>query len=125
MPREARDNAAYLHDMLRYGRIVLELCRGRSRPDLDADLVFRLAVERALHNLCESARKVSRTFEEEHPEINWRGIVAQRHVLVHEYGDLDYDKIWRVLTVHVPGLVIQIEPLVPDPPPDPDPTDGA
>ncbi|MFG0283040.1 MAG: DUF86 domain-containing protein [Phycisphaerales bacterium JB039] len=123
MPPEYRDDAAYLHDMARYGRIVLDLCKGRSRPD--TDLVFRLAVERALHNLCEAARKVSRAFEAEHPEINWKGIVAQRHVLVHEYGDLDYDKIWRVLTVHVPQLVIQLEPLVPPAPPDPEPTDPA
>jgi uncharacterized protein with HEPN domain len=31
-----------------------------------------------------------------HPEVPWRAIMAQRHVVVHEHRLLDHVKIWRV-----------------------------
>jgi uncharacterized protein with HEPN domain len=82
--------------------------------------MMRDAVERAVLVIGEAARKVSREFQEAHPEVPWRPIVAQRHILVHEYGEIDHAKIWRVATVHVPELVRVIEPLVPRPPEDSD-----
>jgi uncharacterized protein with HEPN domain len=51
-----------------------------------------------------------------HPDIPWRPIQAQRHVLAHEYGEIKHDRVWRVATVHIPNLIGQLEPLVPNPP---------
>lgn len=51
-----------------------------------------------------------------HPEIPWRLIIAQRHVLAHDYGEIDHERIWRVATMHVPELIRLLEPLVPPAP---------
>jgi len=91
----------------------------RKRSDLTSDRIFCLAVERLIEIIGEACRKVSVQTRNQHPEIPWAGIQAQRHVLAHEYGWIDYDKIWRVATIHVPALVRQLEPIVPDPPDDP------
>jgi uncharacterized protein with HEPN domain len=40
-------------------------------------------------------------------------IMAQRHRLGHEYGEIDDRLIWTVATVHIAALIAQIEPLVP------------
>jgi uncharacterized protein with HEPN domain len=64
----------------------------------------------------EAARGLSDVFKNAHPQIPWRAIMAQRHRLVHEYGEIDNALMWRVATHHVPQLIQQIEPLVPPPP---------
>ncbi len=36
-------------------------------------------------------------------------IVAQRHVLAHEYGEIQEELIWRVAVQHLPELIRQLE----------------
>lgn len=120
MPPDS-DDAAFLFDMLRYAERVVRITTGRSFEEFLADEVLQLAVQRAVEVVGEAARNVSMEFQEAHPEIAWQGIVAQRHVLAHEYGDIIHEKIWRVATTHVPELIGQIRPLLPPIPPDPDP----
>lgn len=77
--------------------------------------MLRSAVERQIEIIGEAARRVSKELPDAHPEILWRPIQAQRHVLAHEYGEIKHDRIWRVATIHIPELIIQLEPLVPTP----------
>ena len=86
-----------------------------------ADEDLRLSIERRIEIIGEAARNVSRPFQEDHPEIPWRPITAQRHVLAHDYGEIDDERIWRVVTIHVPELINLLVPLVPAPPADPEP----
>ena len=78
--------------------------------------MLRSAVERQIEIIGEAARRVSKDFQEAHPEIPWRPIQAQRHVLAHEYGEIKHDRIWRVADVHIPELILLLAPLVPEPP---------
>ena len=65
------------------------------------------AVERNLEIIGEAARRISEELKKDHPEIPWRKIIAQRNVLIHEYGDIDYKEIWQVATFHVSRLIEQ------------------
>lgn len=113
MRPEGRD-AAYLWDMLDAARAVLRYTRGKSQSDFDADEILHSAVERQLEIIGEAARRVSETLKAAHPEVPWKLIVGQRNVLIHDYGDVDYDRLWVVVAEHVPRLVMVIEPLVPE-----------
>ena len=81
--------------------------------------MLRSAVEREIEVIGEAARHLSKAFEMKHPEIPWKAIVAQRHILAHEYGAVDVEAIDRVATVHIPALIAQPEPLLPPLPRDP------
>lgn len=115
------DDAAYVFDMLRHARIVRTLVLGRTFEQFCADVQFRFAVERAIEIIGMAAREVTKEFENAHPEIPWHKIVSQRHVLAHQYGDIDPEKIWRVATIHVPAMIEQLIPLLPPAPPDIEP----
>jgi uncharacterized protein with HEPN domain len=104
---------AFLWDMLTYGRQALEIVDGLSLDDYLSDRIRQLALERAVEIIGEAARQVSAEFQAAHLEIPWRPIIAQRHVLAHDYGEIDQEKIWRVATVHIPELVARLEPLIP------------
>src|SRR5687768_627827 len=119
MPRERDDplrDAAWLLDMLTAAQAVVSFVAGRTFQQYETDLMFRSAVERQIEIIGEAARGLSDTFKAAHPEIPWRPIMAQRHRLAHEYGEIDNGLIWRVATVHVPELIVQITPLIPPPP---------
>lgn len=118
MPPDERD-AAYLWDMLQAARCVVEFVRGRTAQQYLADEMLQSAVERKIEIIGEAARNVSDAFQSQHSEIPWRPIMAQRHVLAHDYGEIEQDRIWRVATIHVPELIKLLEPLVPAPPPPP------
>ncbi len=42
--------------------------------------------------------------------------MLQRHVLAHEYGEIDDERVWRVAKNHIPELVNLLKPLVPPTP---------
>ena len=59
--------------------------------------MLRGAVERHLEIIGEAANRVSPDFQANHPEIPWRRIIAQRHVIAHEYGEIKHELIWKVV----------------------------
>jgi len=104
MRPEERD-AALLWDMLTYAREVTETAGAIDFESYMQDKTLRLATERRLEIIGEAARGVSRAFQDSHPEIPWRKIIAQRHVLAHEYGEIRQETIYRVVTEHIPQLI--------------------
>ena len=117
MTAEKSDDV-YLWDMLNAARNVESMCAGRSLADYLQDLILRSAVERQIEIIGEAARHVSKSFQDEHAEIAWRPIMAQRHILAHDYGEIDDRRIWNVATQHVPELVSLLVPLLPPEPED-------
>lgn len=89
-----------------------EFVFGKSFYHYQQDRMLRGAVERHLEIIGEAASKVSRAFQEAHPEIPWRRIIAQRHVLAHDYGEVKQELIWKVATVHVSELIADLEPVI-------------
>jgi uncharacterized protein with HEPN domain len=112
MPLSWRD-PANLWDMLEAAERVLSFLKNKTFEDFLKDDMLRAAVERNLEIIGEAARRTSEEFKQEHPEIPWRQIIAQRNVLIHEYDDIDYKEIWEVTTFHLPRLIEQIKQLLP------------
>ncbi|HUO07699.1 MAG TPA: HepT-like ribonuclease domain-containing protein [Phycisphaerae bacterium] len=110
MPSEGRD-AAYLSDMLSAAEAVQRFVNNRTFNDLLTDDFLQAAVERKIEIIGEAARRVSESCQAAHPEIEWRKIIATRHIFAHDYGELDYEVVWRIATIHVPLLVEQLRRL--------------
>lgn len=115
MRPDERD-AAYLLDMLRAAEKVRRFVQGITQDAFIIDEVLRDAVERNVEIIGEAAHKVSEAFRNQHPEIPWRKMIAQRNVLAHEYDKISVDEMWAVATFHVPRLIADLAPLVPPPP---------
>ncbi len=112
-----QDDAALLWDMLVAGREALSFVAGRTWKQYAADRVLQRAMERQIEIIGEAARGISRAFQDDHPEIPWSGIIGQRHVLAHDYGDIVQERIWEIVTVHVPPLIERLRIILPDAPP--------
>lgn len=114
-------DVSYLWDMLDAARAVHGFVSRRQYDDYLRDRMLRGAVERHIEIIGEAARNVSRAFQNAHLEIPWRKIIAQRHVLAHEYGEINHERIWALAMVHIPQLISKLEPLVPPPPKEEEP----
>jgi len=108
-----KDDNAYLWDMVTAAHAIETFVKDRAPADYLADLMLRSAVERQVEIIGEAARHISTAFQAAHPEVPWRPMQAQRHVLAHDYGEIRHERIWYVATIHIPALIQQLEPLLP------------
>ena len=110
--------AAYLWDMLQAAQRIQEFTAGLSYEGYLDSILIQSAVERQLEIVGEASRRMSEEFRQEHPEIPWSGIIAQRNVIAHQYEDIRQERIWSVVTEDIPVLISQLEPLIPPLPPE-------
>ncbi len=114
--RPKSSDISYLWDMLDASMAIGQFLVGKTLAEYNTDRLLGGAVERHIEIIGEAARNVSVGFRAKHPEIQWGKIIAQRHVLAHEYGQVKHERIWSVATVHIPELIKLLEPLIPEPP---------
>ncbi len=110
--RPDQANRACLLDMLHHAQGVVASLRSSSYEQYCADENLRLAIERRVEIIGEAARNVSAQFQEAHTQIPWRKIIAQRHVLAHDYGDIDPQLLWNVATRSIPELIDQLQKML-------------
>lgn len=111
MPLEDRD-AAYLWDMLESAQHIVQFTSGLKIEEYLKDRKLQLAIERSLEIIGEAAKNVSSDFQDNHSEIPWKKIIAQRNVIAHEYGEIKQERIWTVVSTNIPELITALEPLV-------------
>ena len=112
MQPEERDYA-YLWDMLEAAREVESMLDQYDLSAFLADHVMVRAIERTVEIIGESARRVSSSYQNSHPEIPWREIIGQRNLLAHEYGQIDHELLYKTAMEDIPALIAIIENLLP------------
>lgn len=107
----------YLADMLEYARQALTISAGVDAARFDRDVVLQLALAHLVQIIGEAAYRTSEATRAALPEIAWTQIVGMRHRLVHDYGNIAYDVVWRVVQQYLPHLVAALEKFTPPEPP--------
>ena len=118
--RRDKADTAYLWDMLDAAKSAVDYTSDKTFSEYIQNPMLRHAVERVVEIIAEAARKVSDEFRDQHPEIPWTKIIAQRHIVAHEYDNLQDNLIWTVASQHAADLVRLLEPLIPTPPETPE-----
>ena len=89
-------DAALLLDMLLAARDARSFIKDLNEAAFLASRLHQNAVIRSLEVLGEAASKISADTKGRYPDIPWREIVGMRHRLIHGYGDVRLDLIWKV-----------------------------
>jgi uncharacterized protein with HEPN domain len=75
-------------------------------PESNQDKLDAIAM--LLIAIGESFKKIDKETEGEflrkYPDIDWKGIIGVRHVLAHEYFDLDVEEIYKICKNDIPHL---------------------
>lgn len=93
-----------LTDMMEAIDAIAEYTNGMDYESFLKTRMARDAVVRNVQVLGEAANRVSKPFRDQHTSIEWMRIIRTRHILVHDYFGLDYEILWRIITVHLPPL---------------------
>jgi uncharacterized protein with HEPN domain len=124
MPRDEETNR--ISDRIRFEHIaaaardIATMTAGRTRADLDSDVTLRRAVIHAVQEIGEAAARMSDKGRAVAPSVPWVSIVQMRNIMVHVYWGVDLNRVWRVASEQVPGLLplaeqaIEMLPLPPD-----------
>lgn len=81
---------------------------GRGKGAWDNDWIARLAVERLLEIIGESARALSEETRASYPSVPWVDIIGLRTVLAHHYHRVDPEQVWVIASLEVPNLAAEL-----------------
>ena len=103
-----RSDEERVADILDAAREIEELVAD-GREAWDSDRTRRLAVERLLEIIGESARAMSDDGRAGCPDVDWSDVIGLRTVLAHHYHRVDPDQVWAIASRELPLLVQQLE----------------
>ena len=112
MPLDNRD-AAYLWDMLQAAKEVDEMMTEYDLAGFLDNRMLQRAVERIIEIIGEAARRVSAEAQTELNEIPWRKIIGQRNILTHEYGQIDFELLYKTVADDIPELIRYLTKALP------------
>ena len=109
---ESRGWRFHVQDMIEFSDKVLSYTNGMDHATFVADGRTYDATLRNLELIGEAATHVPRTVREQHPEIQWRQIIATRNRVAHGYLGIDEDVIWDIIRTDVPNLLPALRNLL-------------
>jgi len=112
-----RDDATLL-DIAHAARMVLGFVQGLEKDVFLGDLKTKSAVLYQLLVIGEAVKRLSFEFRDRHGEIPWSLITGMRDHLIHGYDIVDWDEVWKTVTIDMSDLINRIELLLPKEPPD-------
>ncbi|MDR0347747.1 MAG: DUF86 domain-containing protein [Coriobacteriales bacterium] len=92
-----KDQSVYLGDALESLQLVFLYTDG---VEYEAFLVLPEKQDGVLYRIAmigEALAGTSADFRELHPEIPWREIIGMRNILVHDYGNVDLQRVWETV----------------------------
>ena len=100
-----RDPKCFLWDARNAAEAIARFTRDKTFEAFLADDLLRAAVERQFEIIGEALRQLSQVapaLAAQIPDLRW--IVAFRNILVHGYTAINYENVWRVVRMELPGL---------------------
>ncbi|MBQ7517156.1 MAG: DUF86 domain-containing protein [Bacteroidales bacterium] len=83
--------------------------QGLSFDALTHDALHLHAVVHNVQVIGEAVYKLSSEFKSAHPQTPWAIIEKMRHVLVHDYYQIDLEILWDIIKNDLPSLKSQVQ----------------
>ncbi len=80
--------------------------------DMSSDKMLFYAVVKNIEIIGEAANCITKELRQRHSEVEWAVIIGMRHVLVHDYYNIDPKTAWKTATKDLPALRPQIAAIL-------------
>jgi len=107
-----RDDSILIKHILEAAEKSIDFLSECTKEDLECDEKLALSVIRLLEIVGEAANQVSEDYQNQHPNIPWKNMVALRNRLIHGYFDVDLDIVWDTVNSDLPPVVKQLRNLI-------------
>jgi uncharacterized protein with HEPN domain len=106
-----KDDTIYLKHMSDAINKIIRYVGKIKRAEFLKDELVQDGVIRQIEIIGEAAKRLSRNFQENHPQIPWKDIVGMRNKLIHDYMGVDTGAVWDTVKKDIPILKKQIDAL--------------
>lgn len=106
--RESVRDRDRLEHMAEAISIILDFADGKTKAELEDDNLKYYGIIKNIEIIGEAAYKITHAFCSLHPETPWEFIAKMRHVLVHDYYQIDPQEVWTVIQDDLHPLLDQV-----------------
>lgn len=85
--------------------LALSFLNGVTAEQFGEDELRQHAVSMSIVQVGEHVKKLSKQFVSSQRDVAWKAIAGTRDWIVHDYGNLDFDEIYRSVTEEAPAIV--------------------
>jgi uncharacterized protein with HEPN domain len=110
------DDKTRVRHMIDAAEEAVSFAAGRAQDDIRYDRALALVLVKCLEMLGEAGFRTSRNYRDLHPEVPWKVLIDLRNHLVHEYHDIDVERVWSTIRTDISsilpalrGLLIQVD----------------
>lgn len=93
MRERARDKSR-LEDIVKYSNHVTEIVKGASYEDFASDIRIYYSVMKNVEVVGEAAFMLTKAFKAEHTDTPWKMVESMRHILVHDYANVNPETLY-------------------------------
>ena len=87
---------------------VLSFAEGKTKEELETDRMNFYGIVKNIEIIGEAAYKLTKAFRIEHPETPWDDIIKMRHILIHDYFQIDEEAVIYVIEDNLRPLREQV-----------------
>ena len=107
MREELRDPGRLEHILMAIDN-VLSFTTDRSVEDLRDDKMLFYGTVKNLEIIGEAAYMLTPAFKNAHPGTPWKKIIGLRHILVHDYYQVEANELWNIIHKDLNPLKTQV-----------------
>ena len=107
MVKSSKNDLDFLEDMLVYARQALETAQAieLSWEKFEDNHVYQNAIIRCVEVIGEASNKIGFDIKKALSEVAWDEMYGMRNILIHDYDEVDLQKVWQTVTVDIPSLI--------------------
>jgi uncharacterized protein with HEPN domain len=105
----SREPRQFLEDIVVSARLVREYLRDTDFAGLEANRQLQDSVVHRLEIIGEAAKNLPESIVNAIPEVPWARIRGMRNLLVHQYWEINIERVWAVIHNELPPLVAAVE----------------
>jgi uncharacterized protein with HEPN domain len=109
----SREQQLFL-DILLAAEDALAFIEGKTFEEFAKSRLLWRAVLNCLTVIGEAAGRIEDAAQDDVPQLRWREMKNLRNVIVHKYEGLNLPRIWEIVTVELPIVVLALDPLFPE-----------
>lgn len=90
----------------------IERYASQGRAAFETDELIQVWMVSHIQITGEASNALSPELWARHPKVPWRQIIGMRHILVHNYFEVDLDIVWATLERDLPPLKRTVEAIL-------------
>ncbi|SRR5258706_12765462 len=107
-----KDLNVYLEDIIKSITNIEKYTQNVSFKHFENDEYMQDAIIRRFEIIGEAAKRIPEDFKQAHSNIPWKLATGMRDVLIHDYNEVNLDRLWKTIIEDLPPFKKDIEELL-------------